>query len=353
LFCQQDAEDAPARAADQSHHRRLADEQRGNAGTRQPQRAQDADLAAMPDHRIGDRVVHQQQPDQQADPAQCRQVQLKGPDHALHLLVAMGRAMDRQRRRQQRRDCPGDLFDGTGRIRDQIDPVQFADRAEQRLRRGDIHDRQMLPGRPDPGARLDHSAHHQPVRRGPDQQVQRTSFSKRPFGGQSRADEHRVRLQQRIERRLRPGVGFQAEVSVIGGFEEVQPHHHQRFTAMRSRRDLRVLLHHRRGGHHARLVPQRGDHALIQAQFAARDLQGGPAGHRQHGLLEGAEHLHIRRTDGDRHRHAQRDAQHGHHRADGPFHHVGTGDHVEGLQHPGSRGFSNAAYLPIKKRVLE
>ena len=90
-------------------------------------------------HRDRHGVVDEEQPDDQRDPRQRRQVGVKRRQHGLDLLAAPRRPLRRQARRQPRRDRV-EVAMQVGAFRQQhVDAIDAAEAIERQLRRGNVH----------------------------------------------------------------------------------------------------------------------------------------------------------------------------------------------------------------------
>src|SRR5438105_4798684 len=82
--------------------------------------------ATAAEHREGDRVVDEEESDQQRHHAENAYVQAERACHPLDLGIALLGALDGQLRRQKREDRSSNLLHGPGRVRDEVDAIEAA-----------------------------------------------------------------------------------------------------------------------------------------------------------------------------------------------------------------------------------
>ena len=128
--------------------RRFAKEERQHLAPGHAEGAQRADFLAPGHDRDRHGVVDEEQPDQQRDPRQRRQVQMKRRQHGLDLLAAPRWPLRMQAGRQPSRDLVDGAFDAPLRRQLHVDAIEPAEPIEGELRGGDVHEHEVAVEHP-------------------------------------------------------------------------------------------------------------------------------------------------------------------------------------------------------------
>ncbi len=114
------------------------------------------------DHRDRDGVVDEEQPDDQRDPRQRREVGVERRQHGLDLLAAPRRPLRRHACRQPRRDRRRDSRSQVGAFGQQhVEAIDAAQAIERQLRRGNVHQHEVAVEHARRPFVLQDAAHHE------------------------------------------------------------------------------------------------------------------------------------------------------------------------------------------------
>ena len=148
------------------------------------------------DDRHRDRVVDEEQPNDQGNVGERRQVEVKRGKHPLDLPAPLRRALDPQPVRQPRRDRPLGVVD---RLRvEQLDlhPIEPSQTVEQQLRRRDIHQGQLPVHDPRRSLIEQQATHDGAMDPVADDQLHRRVELDRMASGEPLGEHHRCRVEQ-------------------------------------------------------------------------------------------------------------------------------------------------------------